>query len=340
MKICPICSLEHRKRGKTCCAKCASIMRTNTAILNESEKVRREKISKSLINRYIKDGKKIIEKRNITFFSKHKFDIENAKIDIRHKMNETKKKNDTTPHSESVLVKQFDTKKKNNTLPSSKLVIEKSLKTLRSKGPEFMVNINRKRNETFKKHQSNTKSSKADLFFDIFNSVLNLEREHQVVEHRSWFVDFYNREYDMYIQFDGTFWHGLERTQDDLLNEFNKTKRLKGVLDHKITDQKQNNYFEKNNLKLYRISDKDFQNYLLASYNKNSLKSGELLKNDIKDNPELALKIIDKMSYHKSSATTNEKQLNESDKSNLIELSKVDHKSDRNREILTNTEIS
>jgi hypothetical protein len=78
------------------------------------------------------------------------------------------------------------------------------------------------------------------------------------------------------------------------------------------------------------ISDIDFSK-LMASLNKNSSVQG--ISNIKLDNPELCLKLLEQYSYFKTSATTIEKQLNESNNSNLIGISRVDQKIDRNEEI-------
>lgn len=333
-KYCSICNDKYFRRGKTCSSKCAGILRKITLKFNDTEKIRKQKISNTMKN---KDWTKIIEKRKIKM--KEKFgDLGYSHPIIQKKQRETKIKNDTLPNSESVLKKQFETKSKNGTLPNSKNVIEKQLKTFFSKGEEFIKDIVKKRNETYKKNNTHTKSKPSDLFYIVFKDSLELEREYQIFNKKSWFIDFYSKKFDIYIQFDGSYWHGLYKSEEEIQKEVEISGKNRRVLNHIFNDRKQNEYFNVNNLKLYRISDIDFLNFLKRAqpHNKNPLNSGKL---QFKlDNPELAFKILYKISYFKSSATTIERQLNESNKSNLIVTSRVDFKENRNRGILINIE--
>jgi hypothetical protein len=82
----------------------------------------------------------------------------------------------------------------------------------------------------------------------------------QNVEHslmvNGWEIDFYIKSMDTYVQFDGIYWHGLDRP----LNEIRKIKsqRDKAILKTVERDYLQNCWFKDNNLKLIRITDKQF----------------------------------------------------------------------------------
>lgn len=327
IKICPECGNTHRKRGVTCCSECTDKMMNKTKEKNNSEVLRRKKISETMKNKFRDETwkKSVLDKR-FESLENNFGELGYSNPLISEKRYETKRKNNTLPNSESVLKRQYETKSKNGTLPNSPKVIEKGRNTLLSKGQEFMNEINRKRNETFKKNRTFTRSKSADLFFETFSS-LNFEREFQVNDKKSWFIDFYSHEHNIYVQFDGVYWHGL----DGRITE--------RVARHIEIDKRQNEYFEKNNLKLYRVTDVSFFD-MQASY-KNSLSCNNNVQGTSHkmDNPELALEILHKIAYFKTSATTIEKQSSESDKSNLIGISRVDQKIDRNREILQETEI-
>jgi hypothetical protein len=306
---------------------------------NGTYESRKLKISQTLTNLYSNDIEKsnILELRFNTLKDNYG-ELGYSHPDILKKQYDSKLKNNTLPSSENVVNKMFETKKRNGTLPGTKEITEKMLKTLKGKGPEYMKEINRKRNETFKKNKTYTKSKPANLFFEIFNKYFDFDREYQIYDNKSWFIDFYSKKYDFYIQFDGDYWHGLNKTDSEIQNILNQPKKNDRVINHIFADRKQNDYFEKNNLFFIRISEKYFYNFLKQQWPhiKNPLKSGNIQL--FLDNPELAFNLLIEMSHFKSNATTIESILNKSDKSNLEQTSRVDLKEDRNRGILINTE--
>lgn len=72
----------------------------------------------------------------------------------------------------------------------------------------------------------------------------------------SWNIDIHIPEIDTYIQFDGVYWHGLDRSIDTILSS--STKRNKTIAKKYFIDKEQNTWFENNNLKLIRITDIEF----------------------------------------------------------------------------------
>lgn len=93
-----------------------------------------------------------------------------------------------------------------------------------------------------------------------FHKVLIKYFGKQNVEHslmvNGWEIDFYIKSTKTYIQFDGIYWHGLDRP----LNEIRKMKsqRDKAILKTVKRDYLQNCWFKDNNLKLIRITDEQF----------------------------------------------------------------------------------
>lgn len=66
-------------------------------------------------------------------------------------------------------------------------------------------------------------------------------------------IDFYVKDIDTYIQFDGVYWHGLDRTPEEIKNS--SKIRDKNIYNRYQLDIKQNIWFKENNLKLVRITD-------------------------------------------------------------------------------------
>lgn len=72
----------------------------------------------------------------------------------------------------------------------------------------------------------------------------------------NWSIDFYVKSKNLYIQFDGNYYHGIGRNIDKV-KEF-KTETDKMIYQTMITDIKQNKWFKENNKNLLRIKEYDF----------------------------------------------------------------------------------
>jgi hypothetical protein len=75
----------------------------------------------------------------------------------------------------------------------------------------------------------------------------------QFTEH--WPIDFYVKSIGAYIQVDGLYWHGLDRPIEEIMEC--KTSRDKVILKKIETDARQNEWFKKNGLKLFRVREDD-----------------------------------------------------------------------------------
>jgi hypothetical protein len=111
-----------------------------------------------------------------------------------------------------------------------------------------------KRYETMKNNNSFLKSKPEDLFFEFLSKYFrDIKRQYTVAW---WPIDFYIRDIDTFIQFDGEYLHGITATEDQLReSSFEKDKQR---LHKKISDRRQNTYFKNRNISLLRITDKDF----------------------------------------------------------------------------------
>lgn len=85
---------------------------------------------------------------------------------------------------------------------------------------------------------------------------------HQINIKDRWIIDFYIPEIDTYIEFDGVFWHGINKTIEELQELVDKSKTKtgiwKGILNNKHKDAKVNKWFEVCGKKLVRLTDEDY----------------------------------------------------------------------------------
>lgn len=99
-------------------------------------------------------------------------------------------------------------------------------------------------------------SSKAEARFG------ELLREHfGEVKHQKWVngwpIDFYIPSIDTYVQFDGVYWHGLDRPIE--LIRASNLVRDKAIVKKWETDRKQDAWFPANRLRLVRVTDIQFK---------------------------------------------------------------------------------
>jgi hypothetical protein len=128
-----------------------------------------------------------------------------------------------------------------------------------------------KRIETMKKNKS-FNSSKAELLFVETCDRLEFELDKQVKvskDHR-WAVDFYVKNLHVYVQIDGVYWHGLDRSLDEI-KKFIKPRDV--VIYNKwLTDRQQDLWFKQNNLKLVRFTDKELNEWQQRNELQNQVK--------------------------------------------------------------------
>lgn len=127
-----------------------------------------------------------------------------------------------------------------------------SLTEVRAKGqtPE----AKRKRHQTMLDNHSFGKSKPEDRFYEHLVTMFDVvERQKRVL---SWWIDFYVPSIDTYIQFDGEYWHGLDRSLEEI-----KKRRFKrdSMIEHAYNrDRLQDAWFAERNLRLIRVTDKQF----------------------------------------------------------------------------------
>ena len=86
-----------------------------------------------------------------------------------------------------------------------------------------------------------------------FDDVFRFQR----IPKKRWIIDFYIPSIDTYVQFDGVYWHGLNRPIEEIRKSL--TKRDMQIAKAFQKDQAQNAWFQENGLRLVRVTDKEFQ---------------------------------------------------------------------------------
>lgn len=114
-----------------------------------------------------------------------------------------------------------------------------------------------KRHETMKKNGTYKTSKPEDFFYLLLCEKYGIENVTRQVTIKQWPIDFYVKSIETYYQVDGTYWHGHGRTKEDLLSS--RAPRDKVILRKKLTDEEQNEWFEKHSMKLVRITDRQIK---------------------------------------------------------------------------------
>lgn len=82
------------------------------------------------------------------------------------------------------------------------------------------------------------------------------------VKHQKWVngwpIDFYIPSIDTYVQFDGVYWHGLDRPIEVI--RASNLVRDKAIVKKWETDRVQDAWFTSNGLRLIRVTDVQFKN--------------------------------------------------------------------------------
>ncbi len=110
-----------------------------------------------------------------------------------------------------------------------------------------------KRHATMKKNGTYKTSKPENVVYQVLCNKYGEENilRQSLVE--QWPIDFYVKSIYTYVQVDGTYWHGLNKTFKELEESSNPRDRV--ILQKKKTDIKQNDWFEKHFLKLVRITE-------------------------------------------------------------------------------------
>lgn len=109
---------------------------------------------------------------------------------------------------------------------------------------------------TMKRNGSYGKSKIEDEFYNFLCESYGFENVERQVRVNDWNIDFYVKSIKTFVQFDGVYWHGLNR-EIKLIKESNNS-RDKVIYKTHLRDKEQDIWFKENGLKLIRITDKEF----------------------------------------------------------------------------------
>ena len=112
-----------------------------------------------------------------------------------------------------------------------------------------------KRHATMKHNGSYCKSKDEDLCYELLCCLFDVDDvvRQVTIPGTRWAIDFYVKSIDTYIQFDGAYWHGLDRPIEIIAEHMTK----RDTLIHKkwLTDREQDEWFAQRNQRLIRITD-------------------------------------------------------------------------------------
>jgi len=113
------------------------------------------------------------------------------------------------------------------------------------------TDANKKRFETFKKNGTIRSSKSEKIFYSKLRELFSKVIHHVFV--RGWDVDFYIEDCDTFVEFDGIFWHGLDRPIETIRNS---TRKVDIAICKKwLHDREKDEWFRTNGLKLVRVTD-------------------------------------------------------------------------------------
>lgn len=120
--------------------------------------------------------------------------------------------------------------------------------------------VNKKSHVTMKERGTYRKSKIEDEFYEFLCSIFGEEDVKRQEEVNYWNIDFYVKSLDVYIQFDGIYWHGLYKSIDLIKDSL--SQRDKVIYKTYLRDQRQIKWFKLNGLNLLRITDVEFKEFL------------------------------------------------------------------------------
>ena len=123
--------------------------------------------------------------------------------------------------------------------------------------------IRRKQHKTMKDDGCyNSQSKEEKEFYKILCNFFNKDdiEINALINNNLWPIDFYIKSINIYVQYDGIYWHGLDRSIEEIKKY--KTARDKIIYRKYCTDKKQEKWFKDNNLTLIRVRSDEFYDAL------------------------------------------------------------------------------
>ena len=166
------------------------------------------------------------------------------RVDIRERVKETNARPETKERRNRGLKKRW-------AKPGAKEHQSKIQKEIQKR-----PGVRKKCHETMKRNGSYRKKTKPEAILE--QHLTSLFGEHDVVYQKfvnRWPIDFYIKSTNVYIQMDGMHWHGLDRPLEEIMKC--KTRHDESILKKIKIDAEQNQWFQKNQMKLFRICEDD-----------------------------------------------------------------------------------
>lgn len=117
-----------------------------------------------------------------------------------------------------------------------------------------------RRHQTMKENGTYGKSRHEDVLYEfLLKHFPDVQRQ---VEVNGWSIDFYIPVINVYLQLDGVYWHGLNRSRETI--ESSSSPRDKVILETMERDVRQNEWFKSSGKRLIRVTDlQDFEEILM-----------------------------------------------------------------------------
>ena len=140
---------------------------------------------------------------------------------------------------------------------SSEEIKEKIRKTLFNRygctNPMQSSVFKEKRLKSLKKNRNHGTSKPENLLYEHLCLIFGKDDVERHVQVNGWEIDIHIKSLDCYIQHDGSYHHGLDRSIDEIMEFKNSTdKTIYGTY---LRDQEQRNYFDEKGMNLLRIVD-------------------------------------------------------------------------------------
>lgn len=243
------------KTGFFCSYVCAGTWKLRNGITNENlfSDANRTKAKDKINKTYNNNKEEIIEKIKSTHMEKYGVDNVSKSRDIKLKKQNTCIQKFGVPYAaqnENVkqkMIHTFQKKYGTNHPLLNEHVKQKALQTMKKKGVV------------------QSQSIIESLFLKTLQNLFGPDDVEQHVLCNNWNIDFYIKSLNTYVQFDGVYWHGLDRPYDVIASS--KNRRDTYILKTIVRDSYQNSWFVQNNKILVRITDKIFKKYILNNVN-------------------------------------------------------------------------
>lgn len=118
----------------------------------------------------------------------------------------------------------------------------------------------KKNHESRKKNGSFARSKIESIFIDDLRKIFGKIVKDQIVidaGNRRWVIDAYLSNLDVYVQFDGVYWHGLDRPIEHIRES--KKKQDASIYRAWLRDREQDKWFVENGKRLIRITDRQYK---------------------------------------------------------------------------------